>query len=77
MKSNDLFQTSSGVGHHWRPGYHFPSSRYQVRRLALLCSYINVHAKLTCCQENNQVRSGVSKIRLNAEPRQTGILAGG
>ena len=31
LKTNDLFQTSSGVGHHWRPGYYFPSSRHQVR----------------------------------------------
>jgi len=30
LKTNDLFQTSSGVGHHWRPGYYFPSNRYQV-----------------------------------------------
>ena len=30
LKTNDLFQTSSGVGHHWRPGYYFPSSRHQV-----------------------------------------------
>ena len=31
LTTNDVFQTSSGVGHHWRPGYYFPSSRHQVR----------------------------------------------
>jgi len=27
----DLHQTSTGVGHHWRPGYYFPSSNFKVR----------------------------------------------
>jgi len=31
LKTNDIFQTSSGVGHHWRPGYYFPSTRHKVR----------------------------------------------
>jgi len=28
MKTNDIFLTSTGVGHHWRPGYYFPSSNF-------------------------------------------------
>ncbi len=26
----DIHQTSTGVGHHFRPGYYFPSSNFQV-----------------------------------------------
>lgn len=26
----ETFQTSTGVGHHWRPGYYFPSSNFQT-----------------------------------------------
>jgi hypothetical protein len=29
-RRQDLFQTSSGVGHQYRPGYYFPSSNFQV-----------------------------------------------
>lgn len=28
----DIFQTSTGVGHHYRPGYYFPSSNFRVSR---------------------------------------------
>ena len=26
----DIFRTSSGVGHHWRPGYYFPDAHLHV-----------------------------------------------
>ena len=26
----DIHQTSTGVGHHYRPGYYFPSSNFKV-----------------------------------------------
>lgn len=29
----DIFQTSSGVGHHYRPGYYFPSSNFKSVKL--------------------------------------------
>ena len=29
-RRQDLFQTSSGVGHQYRPGYYFPSSNFKV-----------------------------------------------
>ncbi|KAK2163037.1 hypothetical protein LSH36_87g06000 [Paralvinella palmiformis] len=29
----DLHQTSTGVGHHWRPGYYFPSSNFKSVKL--------------------------------------------
>jgi len=29
----DLLQTSTGVGHHFRPGFYFPSSNFKVCRI--------------------------------------------
>ncbi|CAH1787255.1 unnamed protein product [Owenia fusiformis] len=29
-KTNDIFKTSTGVGHHFRPGYYFPSASFQT-----------------------------------------------
>ncbi len=29
-RRQDLFQTSSGVGHQYRPGYYTPSSNFKV-----------------------------------------------
>ena len=27
---NDILRTSTGVGHHWRPGYYFPDDSLKV-----------------------------------------------
>lgn len=32
-KNDDLFKLSSGVGHHYRPGYYFPDSTFHVCHL--------------------------------------------
>jgi hypothetical protein len=29
-RGQNLFQTSTHTGHHWRDGYYFPSSNFQV-----------------------------------------------
>jgi len=47
LKTNDLFQTSSGVGHHWRPGYYFPSNRHGVRLRASLNTCMHKHVTTT------------------------------
>ena len=26
----DWHQTSTGVGHHWKPGYYFPDTKFKV-----------------------------------------------
>ena len=35
-RRQDLFQTSAGVGHQYRPGYYFPSSNFKV------CSFFSI-----------------------------------
>ncbi len=37
--NDDLFKLSSGVGHHWRPGYYFPDSTFHVCVLIFLMSF--------------------------------------
>lgn len=38
--TDDVFKTSSGVAHHYRPGYYFPSSNFKVSRVILRRIYI-------------------------------------
>lgn len=30
-RRQDLFQTTTHTGHHWRDPYHFPSSNFEVK----------------------------------------------
>jgi hypothetical protein len=48
MKTNDIFLTSSGVGHHWRPGYYFPSSNFRSVVLNPLPPKLAKSKEITC-----------------------------
>ncbi|THD28266.1 putative Core 1 udp-galactose:n-acetylgalactosamine-alpha-r beta 1 3-galactosyltransferase [Fasciola hepatica] len=40
LQSDDIFRTSHGVGHHWRPGYFFPDSEtFSKLSSKYTCSY--------------------------------------
>jgi hypothetical protein len=39
-RGQNLFQTSTHTGHHYRPGYYFPSSNFKVN---LIIYFINFH----------------------------------
>lgn len=42
QRRQDLFQTSTGVGHQYRPGYYFPSTNFKVLIRFLRIVYIKL-----------------------------------
>ena len=48
-RGQNLFTTSTGTAHHWRPGYFFPSSNFKVRNCLyeLILSFFSTFLFLT------------------------------
>jgi len=72
LKTNDLFQTSSGVGHHWRPGYYFPSNRHQVKLSTVTGHTANV--KFRVAEGDRVWRRGIALLGFTDRRQHSSVL---